>query len=391
MLLALLAVAWPHGSSFGASQVAVAPGDPDALWVLTEGWGLAHSTDGGGSWTWLCEEALGASELYGVAATSASTALVATRQGLLAVDDGCAASTVVGTDGVFVPFVEPVGERAVVGLIGETSGSVAVCDAAGCAPTDLAAEGLFPKSARADGDALWATTVEEGTLAAALWRSDDGGATWDGVYAWPDGDTDPRVLHADGERLYVWRRTRAAEDTPELLRSEDGGATFTAVLEVGYYTDETPGLLVLDDALLLGTAAGARTWRSEDGGASWAEVSAEVPAVRCGATIDGVGFACGDHLQDGFDLARTTDGRTWYPVACLEDAAPADCAADACGALWTSYQAAGSYGGGRCDEIVTPPADPPAEEPCGCEDGAAALALLPLALLRRRRYSPRNR
>jgi hypothetical protein len=177
MLLALVAVAWTHGSSFGAAQVAIAPGDPDSLWVLTDGWGLARSTDGGGAWTWLCEEALGASELYGVAATSASTVLVATRQGLLAVDDACGSATVVGTEDVFVPFVEPAGERAIVGLIGEASGSVAVCGTAGCGPTDLVAEGLFPKSARADGDTLWATTVEEGTLAAALWRSEDGGAT----------------------------------------------------------------------------------------------------------------------------------------------------------------------------------------------------------------------
>lgn len=399
MLLLAIAVAWPHGSTFGAAQIAVAPGDPDALWVLTEGWGLAHTTDAGGTWTWLCEEALGADELYGVVATSTSTALVATRGGLVAVSDGCGASLVVGTEGVFAPFAAPAGERAIVGFIGETDGAVAVCDAAGCDATDLRLPWLFPKSALADGATYWASTVEEGSLAAALWRSTDGGASWDGVYAWPDGDTDPRVLHADGDRVLVWRRTRAAEDSPELLRSTDGGATFAPVLEVGYYTDSTPGLLALDGTLLLGSSAGARTWRSEDDGVTWTEVSTEVPAVRCGVTVGRVGFACNDHLQDGIDVARTTDGRTWDPIACLEDALPADCAANACGSLLTSYQAAGTYGGGRCDEPIGPPADPPAGERCGCDDGGAALALLPLLWAGRRgrrggsdhAYSPRSR
>ncbi|MFN7144535.1 MAG: hypothetical protein ACK4YP_12225, partial [Myxococcota bacterium] len=376
MLLALIAAAWPHGATFGALQVAVSRDDPDEMWVLTEGWGLAHTTDGGGAWDWLCEEALGGEALYGVVATGPGAAIVASRSGLRTVGGDCGTGVIPGTEGVFFPAVAAYG-GVVLGLgIGEAEGGVWTCDATGCAPTDLAGPGLFPKSALADGARAWVTVVYEGTLAAELWRSDDGTA-WTRVHAWPDGDTDPRVLHADGDHLLVWRRTRAEADVPELLVSNDGGATFTSTLQHGWYTDDAPGLLVLDDALLLGSVAGARTWRSEDRGATWAEVSAEVPAVRCGDSVevDGarVGFACGDHLQDGFDLSRTDDGRTWVPVACLEDALPAACADDACGSLLASWQTAGSYGGGKCDTVIEPPRPlHPPEGPCGCGDGGAA-------------------
>ncbi len=383
MLLALITAAWPHGATFGALAVSVSRDDPDELWVLTEGWGLAHTADGGGTWDWLCEEALGASELYGVLSTAPNAALVATRSGLLAIDGTCGATVVPGTEGVFFPVVARYGDGALGLGIGEEGGGVWRCGADGCVPTELAGAGLFPKSALADGTRAWVTVVYEETLASELWRSDDG-ATWTRVHAWPDGDTDPRVLHADGDHLLVWRRTRAEADVPELLVSDDGGATFSSTLQAGWYTDAAPGLVVLDGALLLGSVAGARTWRSEDGGASWTEVSTDVPAVRCGDSVGGVGFACGDHLQDGFDLSRTEDGRTWYPVACLEDALPAACADDACGALLTSFQTAGSYGGGQCDTIITPPAADPAEEPCGCDDAAGAGLLVLLGLGRRK-------
>ena len=393
MLLALIGVALPHGASFGALGVSISREDPEEIWVLAEGWGLAHTVNGGGAWAWICEESLGGEELYGVVSTGPNTAIVATRDGLRGVGETCGGSVIPGTEGAFFPAVAQ-GPNGVLGLgIGADAGGVWRCDAATCAPTELMGPGIFPKSVRVDDTRVWVTVVYEDTLASDLLRSDDGGQSWSVVASWPDGDSDPRVLHADGDHVFVWRRTRSETDTPELLVSDDGGVSFTSTLATGWYTDSAPALLVLDDALLLGSVAGARTWRSGDAGGTWVEVSPDVPAVRCAATTaDGVGYACGDHVQDGFDLARTTDGGTWVPVACLEDALPAACANDACGGLLTSYQTAGSYGGGKCDTIIRPPEPPPADEGCACDESAAALLLVPLGLARRRRaYGPKRK
>ncbi|MES2640350.1 MAG: hypothetical protein V4850_12735 [Myxococcota bacterium] len=389
LLQMLVPVSFGHGASFGATAVSVLPADPAEIWVLTDGWGLAHTTDGGASWGWLCEEALGGADLYGVLATGPGTAVVATRSGLRTVAADCTTTLQPGVpEGTYFPAVTGYGARwLALGIAGD-AGGVWSCDADGCAATELMAPGLFPKSALTDGTRAWVTVVYVDTLASELWRSDDGVA-WTLAHAWPDGDTDPRVLRAEGDRLLVWRRTRTADDTPELLVSDDGGTTFTSTFETGWYTDSTPGLLTLDGALLLGSVQGARTWRSEDDGGTWAEVSADVPAVRCGGTVGGVGYACGDHLQDGFDLSSTTDGHTWTPLACLEDTLPAACASATCDPLLSAWQVAGSYGGGQCDTIIVPPVVEEEATTCGCggsgaETGVAGL-LMGLAGLRRRR------
>jgi MYXO-CTERM domain-containing protein len=395
MLLLLSTLGWPHGGSFGATAVSVDPGDADRIWVLTEGWGLARSTDGGARWSWLCEEALGGAELYDVLALGPDEALVGTREGLRTVDDGCGSRVITGTESAFFLALERWGSEVLALGTGADLGGVWRCEAGGsCVLTPLAGAGMFPKSVVVDGVRAWVTVVYEDTLASELWWTEDG-ERWTLAHAWPDGDTDPRVLRADGDDLLVWRRTRDASDTPELLRSTDGGSHFTSVLQAGAYGEAAPALLQLEGALLLGSIAGARTWRSEDAGASWTEVSAEVPAVRCGDTVDGTGFACADHLQDGIDLARTTDGRTWTPIACLEEAVPAECAEATCAPLADAYAAAGAFGGGRCDSVITP-AEVAEEAGCGCASGPASAAwsmgavLAVLLRVRARQRRPRG-
>lgn len=378
----LVTTAFAHGPTFGAAAVSVLPEDPREMWILTEGWGVAHTVDGGGEWAWICEEALGGEDLYAVLATAPGEAVVATRTGLVRVDGDCGASAIPGPEGdTFFPGVARYG-GGFLGLgIGEKTDGVWLCDTTGCVATELQESGMFPKSAVADGDVAWVTVVYEDDLAAELWRGD--GESWEKVYTWPDGDTDPRLLEANGDHLVVFRRTRSEDDTPEVLVSDDGGASWSSTLEVGYFTDATPGWLKVGDVRFIGTVAGARTWRSDDAGATWTEVSTAVPAVRCGDSVDGVGWACGDHLQDGFDLSRTEDGGTWYPVACLEQATVPTCAEASCAALEGAWDKAGAYGGGECDTVIQPP-DPVEEDGCGCQ-GDAAWILGVFAWGRRRR------
>ncbi len=387
MLLCFLPLALAHGDGFSSAAVAIHPDDPDQIWLLTEQWGLGRTADGGETWEWLCEEALGVENIYGILATTPGEVVLATRTGLRRVASDCTGSAVGGLpDELFVPGVAAYGAGFLAMGIGADEGGLWSCNLGGCAPSELMGAGVFPKSILADQGRVWATIVHVEGLGSELWRSDDGMA-WTRVYAWEAGDTDPRVLYADGDRLLVWRRTRTADDAPGLLVSDDGGASFRTVLTDGYYTDQAPALLVLDGVMLLGSEQGARTWRSEDGGETWTDVKDEVPAVRCAITVGGVGWACGDHLFDGFDLSRTEDGRTWVPVACLEEALPSTCSAPTCDPLLSAYLTASAEGGGKCDTIILPP-EPLTEDadvPCGCESGGGAAALLALLSGWRRR------
>jgi MYXO-CTERM domain-containing protein len=290
------------------------------------------------------------------------------------------------------------GDSVEVLATGPVAGGVYRCDDEGCAASGLARDGLFPKSIVRDGGVRWVSTVDADTLAARLFRSADG-ARWEevrppaGGALWPEGDVDVRMLHARGEVLLAWARTRVDGDTPRLLRSEDAGRSWGAVLSYGSWQDAAAALSVAGDgSLLLGSYRGARTWRSRDGGRTWEDASAELPAVRCAASgPDGEGgtraYVCADHLADGLDVAAEVEG-VWTPVGCLEQAEPAACAQDACGPFMELYAAASAASGeSTCAEA------PVAKEPCGCASGSSAGALGVLAafglLLQRRRERPR--
>jgi hypothetical protein len=383
MLLLASAIAWGHGASFGAVAISVAPDRSTEAWSVVEGWGLAHSSDGGETWDWHCEEALGDGAVYGVLALAGGRAAVASRLGVLVVDGACGVTALAGLpEEAYGTAVVAYGDVVLAGVIAPDTAGIVVCDEATCTPSDVWGDGRFPKSIVVDGTRAWATVVEEATLAASLWRSDDGVA-WTEVYAWPAGDTDPRVLDAEGDRLWIWRRTRDEAQTPGLLVSDDGGETFAETLTAGVYTDPAPGFVRLGETALLGSVYGARTWRSTDGGRAWTEVSADAPAVRCGHRAGDVAWVCADHLNDGFDVAVTTDGVTFTPVGCLEEAVSADCAAAACAASVDAYVAAGAYGGGQCDAAAEE-APAPEEGRCGCGGGGAAVVLVVVPMLSRR-------
>ena len=396
LLLVVMPEASAHGDSFELVRLTARPDAPAELWGMVEGWGLVHSEDGGAAWSWLCEEAVGSTALYDVLAWEAGSALVGTAEGLSLVDESCTGQSVASLPEGFVLSLARYGETALVGIIGTESGGVYRCDDTGCAATSLVGAGVFPKSLVVDGNTAWATVVHTGEdegLAAELWRSDDG-ADFVVAYAWPDGDVDPRVIHADGERVYAWLRPRQDDREPGFVRSTDGGASFSTTFETGYYTDPAPGVLVRDggETVLLGSWFGARTWRSTDAGLSFEEVSLDAPALRCGLDLPDRSLICADHLVDGFDVAATTDGMEFSAELCLEEVGPADCVAETCEPYVDAWRGAAALGGGKCDPAADTgtPDDPP---PCGCassEGGLPLLALGAAVLLRARRGPPRG-
>ena len=157
--LLLARIASAHGTAFGAVALAPDPVDPDTAWAIVEGWGLALTRDGGASWAWQCEESLvsGDGEPQPVLSVLARTAVgeggparawVGTRTGLLAVDSACGVAPVSGLpDGAYVAAMGALDDDAALVLAtGPLAGGAYRCDDAGCAPTGLLRDGLFPKS-----------------------------------------------------------------------------------------------------------------------------------------------------------------------------------------------------------------------------------------------------
>lgn len=369
-LLMELDNAMAHSPNYGTVSLSAQPGVPDELWANTDGWGLMHSMDGGATWGWMCEESVGVTGVYDVLAWGPGAALVGTTTGLMRVGDDCSGVSIPGLDDGFALRVTRWGERAAVALIGPETGGIYLCDEAGCAPTPLIGADYYPKTVVVSGDTLWLTLVHTDTLVAELYRSTDG-IEFELRHTWPDGDVDPRLVYVEGDRVAIWARPRSDAAVPAFELSRDGGATFSRTLEVGYYTDPAPGTLVRGggEVVLVGSYYGARTWRSDDGGATFTEVSDTAPAIRCGLELGARALVCTDHLADGFDLAETQDNLEFQPTTCLEEVGAAACATEACEPYVDAWFSAGAYGGGGCDPTGDDSASEPAPNECGCGGG----------------------
>ncbi|MSQ02562.1 MAG: hypothetical protein EXR71_11860 [Myxococcales bacterium] len=384
--------AWAHSPTFGMAAMSARMDAPAEVWGMTDGWGLAHSLDGGTSWTWLCEEAVGIDTVYDVLAYADGVALTATAGGLLRVDDACAGRALDGVPAGFAFAVTAYGGGAAAAVIGPDEGGVVFCDDERCTPSALWQPRLYPKALVVDGETLWASVVWTDTLASGLFRSTDG-LTFEEVYRWPPGQVDPRVVFAAGDDVLVWTRPRSEAALPALEKSVDGGRTFLRTFEQGFHTDATPGVLVDGSVVLLGTWFGARTWRSDDLGGSFVEVSAEAPAIRCGVRVGDAVLTCADHLADGYSVATTDDLVHFAPLACLEESLPAACAEAACAPYVDAWVSAGAYGGGRCGVDSGEPAEPPPEAGCGCSGWGSTgggLGLLGVGLVGRRASGSRR-
>ena len=387
--LLLAPMAFAHSTAFGPTKLRALPENPDELWAVAEGWGVLHSSDGGAGWVWLCEESLATTTVYDVLPWADNEALVATATGVLHVGADCSTRALEGLPAGFVLVMERWGTRAVVGWIGDGVGGLYTCDGDSCAATDVVGDYYFPKSLYADGEVLWTTIIHTDTLDAQLLRLDTESTSL--IQDFPEGDTDPRVVFAEGDNVHLWVRPRTAAWTPEYRRSTDRGASFVSTFSTGYYTDPAPGVVVRDAGkeILVGSYYGARTWRSTDSGASFTEVSETVPAVKCGVALGERTLICADHLADGFDIAVSTDGTDFSPLACFEEVRPAACAAETCDDALVAWESAGAYGGGQCDAEADSANDDDPEPECEC-GGASIIFALPLPVFLRRRYWPKT-
>ena len=172
-------------------------------------------------------------------------------------------------------------------------------------------------SVRPDGDELIAGIALQG-----LWSSTDGGESWTEL---GDGEGSADIVNRPSAIVYD-------PDNPEtyweaglyneggLYRTDDGGATFVPVGDV-IHTD----LVAIDfgdperQTMLAGRHEAPMLFRSVDGGASWTDISASLPADTGFATapmiIDADVHLLGTNGANLSGVFRTVDGgETWDEV-----------------------------------------------------------------------------
>ncbi|WP_437590657.1 WD40/YVTN/BNR-like repeat-containing protein [Sorangium sp. So ce1000] len=345
-LAALPSPAAANGVFPSADQIVFDPSDP-ARAVARMTYGLLATQDGGASWRWICEGAVGYDDTGG---QSPPIAAAAGGRVLAALSDGLA----VGTEG-------------------------------GCAwtgATELAGQTVLDLSVRR-GDPSHAVAIVAG-VRHALWASRDGGARWASAGTpLPPGFQARTVDVAPSDPLRVYVSGLASGDGSvkgAIARSLDGGETWATSTVPESTTSRAPYIAGVDpldaDVLYVRIAsAPGRLFVSRDGGATFASVfetegfvrafaiSPDGATVAVGSDIDGVFrapsatlafervssvaprcfawtetglYACATEFLDDFTIGRSIDGgATFEPLlrqACLRG--PLDCAVStAAGAL----------------------------------------------------------
>jgi photosystem II stability/assembly factor-like uncharacterized protein len=164
-----------------------------------------------------------------------------------------------------------------------------------------------------------------------LFQTRDGGATWSRVENLPP-EAPPAIcgLSVVGERVVYGSGTNEPENPTGILKSVDGGATWTAkdmaehatLLVDVFFRDEQHGWVVggkadvpnptRDDVkpVVLETEDGGETWQNRLAG-----LDAELPLGEWGWKIhfvdESVGFVSLENFSDGAVLKTVDGGRTW--------------------------------------------------------------------------------
>ncbi|WP_438018032.1 MYXO-CTERM sorting domain-containing protein [Sorangium sp. So ce315] len=338
-LAALPSPAAANGVFPSADQIVFDPADP-ARAVARMTYGVLTTRDGGASWRWICEGAVGYDDAAGRAPPIAAAA---GGRVLAALDDGLA----VGAEGgcAWAGAAELAGQVVVDVSVRQGDPSHVVAIAAGDRPTLWASR---------DGGARWASvgaplpagflarTVDiapsdprrvyvsglasgGGPVKGVIARSLDGGETWE-TAAVPGSTTarepyiagvDPR----DADVLYV----RIASAPGRLFASTDGGATFAPVFETQGFVR---AFAISPDGAAVAVGSDVDgVFRAPSSTLVFERVSGVAP--RCFTWTETGLYACASEFLDGFTIGRSLDGgATFEPLlrqACIRG--PLECAA----------------------------------------------------------------
>lgn len=367
--LALSAPARANGRFPTAQMVQVSDGAHPARMVLRTTFGLLVGSDDGARWGWMCEAALGyGSQIWdppvalGSAGADGIPLLVGVPTGLQRATDACGTRAVADVGSDYTADISATPDGATVHWVGSFRDAARNAlvnrlrvSSDGGRSFRTVFEGLADvlvltlEAAPSHPDRVYLSAHGDNPTRDAVYRSDDGGRTFTAFpmdlggasQAWISG-VDP--LHPDTLYVRAFGGDPTLQQEPSatrLLRSTDGGATFT---EIARTAGVMRGFAVSDDGRTLwigGPDDGLL--RSVDGGAFLPVRRSSVQCLRAHA---GWLYVCGDHAVDGFDLARSSDGGdTLVPLVDFPRlAAPSGCAAgtvvhDQCAPTWPTVLA----------------------------------------------------
>ncbi|AUX28664.1 MULTISPECIES: hypothetical protein [Sorangium] len=337
-LSALPSPAAANGVFPSADQIVFDPADP-ARAVARMTYGLLATRDGGASWRWICEGAVGYDDTGAVAppiaAAEGGRVLAALSDGLaIGAEGGCAFTRAAELEGKAVIDLsvrqgDPSHVVAVVagprhGLWASRDGGARWASAGALLPAGFQARTV--DVAPSDPRRIYVSGLAGGggPVKGAIARSADGGETWEtSVVPGSTTSREPYIAGVDprdADVLYV----RIASAPGRLFVSRDGGATFEPAFD-------TQGFVRAFAISPDGTEVAVGTdvdgvFRAPSSTLSFERVSTVAP--RCFAWTEAGLYACASEFLDDFTIGRSLDGgATFEPLlrqACIRG--PLDCA-----------------------------------------------------------------
>lgn len=313
-------------------SVKLQPGNDQTMLVGTT-WGLLISKDGGQTFQWVCEDAVGYTGTYDpeYLITEGGDFFATTYEGLaVSRDQGCTWENVGGLlSEQWAEDVElgPAGEIWVATASADLANDIFVSTDGGTTfePRNLSSATAFwltVKVSPQDGQRLYVTgySITADTSPVALvYRTSDGGASWD-----PLTLTDVQLgVQARFELLQV---APTSADTvfaaarkvvnngrgDALYRSTDAGASWAKVLET---QDRLSAFVIRQSGDVVAGTVADGVYVSSDGGASF-PTHLTLPQMACATeTSTGDLLACGANWDpDLFALGRSTDLQSWDKI-----------------------------------------------------------------------------
>jgi hypothetical protein len=417
----------PNGRPAATIDVHFQPGAPDTI-TLQMTWGLATTHDGGASWYWSCEEAVGFGGDYDPDYEyTASGLLLATTtsfDGLRMTRDLCdwapaplpLGPTDRNTPGKHVAQIEVGSDGTIYAAVSTATDMqlyVSVDDGVSFAPRSLPEAGVDAwislEVAPSQAGRLYLTghrfVVDHREW--VLLRSDDAGMTWTPLSAAPftigdpDGELQIATIAPNDPDLVFARvfQVSGVSIGDDVYRSDDGGDTWTRVFQSG---DHVSAVVVRESGEVVLATRTSGVHVSSDGGQTFGEPVAAT-LINCMTERDGLLWGCGrSFAPDLMALGTSKDAVGWEmvtrfdlycaPVACEPGTGQRDICADE---RWEGVSEQYSIDGSGCPAVVPdepgmPEPPPPKETCCGASDpGTAALLAMVVVLgIRKRRVKP---
>jgi len=384
--------AYANGRFPAANMLVARPGDPSRL-VLRATYGILLSSDGGATWDWMCERAVGyiGNEDPTVAITGSGATLVAMFGGFArSTDGGCAwQRDPKGPESVVDMAIRPSKPNSVYAVsshfakVGDAGTSlfhseVLVSDDAGAHWTTRAVldPSLLVDSvevAPSDPERIYVSAIRprgKDTRAVLLVSSDDGARFKEHEVPFETTDRGVYIAAVDPNRAdRVYLRTTGV-DASRVVVTDDGGKTTRTAFDGG----QLLGFALADDGATV-YAGGPKEGLLVASATDLRFTKRSPLPVQCLTTIGATLWACAP-TRSGFVLAASANGGATFspkltlagmrgPLRCDPATAGKTCAAD-----WASFQALVSSDDANNAKDAGPPPkaapDAPASRACGC-------------------------